>query len=170
MAIFAAQNYGCRVTTTTISREQYKHASDQVRELGLEDQITLLCEDYRKLEGQYDKIVSIEMIEAVGHEYYAEYFRRCSDLLAPGGKFALQAITVQDQRYAAARDSVDFIKRYIFPGGCLPSVEVISKHIAKDTRYADSASQGYHLRLCANAGGMAQAFHGCQGGGQVAGL
>ena len=133
MAIFAAQKYGCRVTTTTISQEQYKHASDQVRELGLEDQITLLCEDYRKLEGQYDKIVSIEMIEAVGHEYYAEYFRRCSDLLAPGGKFALQAITVQDQRYAAARDSVDFIKRYIFPGGCLPSVEVISKHIAKDT-------------------------------------
>ena len=133
MAIFAAQNYGCRVTTTTISREQYNHARGQVAALGLEGQVTVLCEDYRKLQGNYDKIVSIEMIEAVGHEYYAEYFRRCSDLLAPGGKFAIQAITVQDQRYAQARDSVDFIKRYIFPGGCLPSVEVISRHIAKDT-------------------------------------
>ncbi|MEP5568131.1 MAG: cyclopropane-fatty-acyl-phospholipid synthase family protein [Halioglobus sp.] len=133
MAIFAAQNYGCKVTTTTISQEQFKHASDQVKALGLEEQVTVLCEDYRKLTGSYDKIVSIEMIEAVGHEYYGEYFRRCSDLLAPGGKFALQAITVQDQRYEEARDSVDFIKRYIFPGGCLPSVEVISRHIAKDT-------------------------------------
>jgi cyclopropane-fatty-acyl-phospholipid synthase len=133
MAIYAAQNYGCRVTTTTISEEQFRHARDQVAALGLEDQVTVLCEDYRKLEGRYDKIVSIEMIEAVGHEYYAEYFRRCSKLLNPGGKFAIQAITVQDQRYAYARDSVDFIKRYIFPGGCLPSVEVISRHIAKDT-------------------------------------
>ncbi|RLQ22434.1 methyltransferase domain-containing protein [Seongchinamella sediminis] len=133
MAIFAARHYGCRVTTTTISREQYKYAREQVAALGLEDQVTVLCEDYRKLQGSYDKIVSIEMIEAVGHEYYAEYFRRCSDLLAPGGKFAIQAITVQDQRYVQARDSVDFIKRYIFPGGCLPSVEVISRHIARDT-------------------------------------
>ena len=133
MAIFAAQNYGCRVTTTTISQEQYKHASEQVKTLGLEEQVTVLCEDYRKLTGRFDKIVSIEMIEAVGHEYYGEYFRRCSDLLNPGGKFALQAITVQDQRYEEARDSVDFIKRYIFPGGCLPSVEVISRHIAKDS-------------------------------------
>ncbi|MEH6586357.1 MAG: cyclopropane-fatty-acyl-phospholipid synthase family protein [Halioglobus sp.] len=133
MAIFAAQNYGCRVTTTTISEEQYRHAKDQVAALGLEEQVTVLCQDYRKLKGRFDKIVSVEMIEAVGHEYYGEYFRRCSDLLVPGGKFAIQAITVQDQRYAAARDSVDFIKRYIFPGGCLPSVEVISRHIAKDT-------------------------------------
>lgn len=133
MAIYAAQHYGCRVTTTTISEEQFKHAREQVAALGLDDQVTVLCEDYRKLQGKYDKIVSIEMIEAVGHEYYGEYFRRCSDLLAPGGKFAIQAITVQDQRYAYARDSVDFIKRYIFPGGCLPSVEVISRHIANDT-------------------------------------
>ena len=133
MAIYAAQHYGCRVTTTTISEEQFKHAREQVAALGLEQQVTVLCEDYRKLQGKYDKIVSIEMIEAVGHEYYAEYFKRCSDLLSPGGKFAIQAITVQDQRYAYARDSVDFIKRYIFPGGCLPSVEVISRHIARDT-------------------------------------
>ena len=133
MAIYAAQNFGCRVTTTTISREQFEYARVRVAALGLDDRVTLLCEDYRKLQGQYDKIVSIEMIEAVGHEYYGEYFRRCSNLLKPGGKFAIQAITIQDQRYQAARDSVDFIKRYIFPGGCLPSLEVISRHVAKDT-------------------------------------
>ncbi|PLW69314.1 SAM-dependent methyltransferase [Pseudohalioglobus lutimaris] len=133
MAIYAAQHYGCRVTTTTISREQYSYAKQRVAELGLENQVTVLCEDYRKLTGQYDKIVSIEMLEAVGHEYYGEYFRRGSELLRPGGKFAIQVITVQDQRYAQARDSVDFIKRYIFPGGCLPSVEVISRHVSRDS-------------------------------------
>lgn len=133
MAIYAAQQYGCRVTTTTISQEQYTYAKSRVEALGLTEQVTVLCEDYRKLSGSYDKIVSIEMIEAVGHEYYGEYFRQCSKLLNPGGKFVIQAITVQDQRYAAARDSVDFIKRYIFPGGCLPSLEVISKHISQDT-------------------------------------
>ena len=133
MAIHAARNYGCKVTTTTISREQYEYARDRVQAEGLADQVTVLCEDYRQLQGRFDKIVSIEMIEAVGHEYYSEYFRRCNALLKPGGKFAIQAITMQDQRYTAARDSVDFIKRYIFPGGCLPSLEVISRHIARDT-------------------------------------
>lgn len=133
MAVHAAKYYGCRVTTTTISREQYEYARQRVREEGLADRIEVLCEDYRHLKGRYDKIVSIEMIEAVGHEYYGEYFRRCDALLKPGGKFAIQAITMQDQRYRAARDSVDFIKRYIFPGGCLPSLEVISHHIARDT-------------------------------------
>ncbi len=101
--------------------------------MGLEDRVTVLCEDYRKLSGTYDKIVSIEMLEAVGHQYYGEYFRRCSGLLKPGGKFAVQVITVQDQRYEQARDSVDFIKRYIFPGGCLPSLEVLSRHVARDS-------------------------------------
>jgi cyclopropane-fatty-acyl-phospholipid synthase len=133
MAIYAASNYGCRVTTTTISREQYEHARERVAALGLSDRITVLCEDYRKLSGTYDKLVSIEMVEAVGHQFYAEYFGRCSRLLKPGGKFAMQAITISDQRYALARDSVDFIKRYIFPGGCLPSLAVISDHIARDT-------------------------------------
>jgi len=133
MAVHAARHYGCRVTTTTISREQYRYTCELVGRLGLQDRVEVLCEDYRRLQGQYDKIVSIEMIEAVGHEYYSEYFRRCSDLLAPGGKFALQAITVQDQRFEYARDSVDFIKRYIFPGGCLPSVEVMAAHVARDT-------------------------------------
>jgi len=133
MAIFAAQRYGCRVTTTTISREQYEFARDHVARLGLQDRVTVLCEDYRKLQGSFDKLVSIEMIEAVGHEYYREYFSRCSNLLKPGGKLAIQAITVPDQRYRDTRDSVDFIKRYIFPGGCLPSLEVISAHLAKHT-------------------------------------
>lgn len=133
MAIYAATRYGCRVTTTTISREQYQHARERVASLGLDDRVTVLCEDYRNLTGSFDKLVSIEMVEAVGHQYYAEYFGRCSKLLKPGGKFAMQAITIADQRYAMARDSVDFIKRYIFPGGCLPSVAVISEHIARDT-------------------------------------
>jgi cyclopropane-fatty-acyl-phospholipid synthase len=133
MAIYAASHYGCRVTTTTISREQYEYAKARVHAAGLEDRITLLCEDYRDLTGRYDKLVSVEMIEAVGHQFYAEYFRRCSGLLENHGKMVIQAITMADQRYREARDSVDFIKRYIFPGGCLPSVAVIADHLANDT-------------------------------------
>ena len=133
MAIHAAKYFGCRVTTTTISREQYDFACARVSEEGLDDQITLLCEDYRSLEGQYDKLVSIEMIEAVGHEFYKNYFECCTKLLKRDGKMVIQAITVADQRYQQARDSVDYIKRYIFPGGCLPSVAVIADHVANDT-------------------------------------
>ncbi len=133
MAIHAAMHYGCQVTTTTISREQYDYARARVAELGLEDRITLLLEDYRALTGEYDKLVSIEMIEAVGHDFYSSYFQCCSRLLKPKGKMVIQAITIPDGRYERARRSVDFIKRYIFPGGCLPSLEVIAKHIAKDT-------------------------------------
>ena len=133
MAIHAATHYGCRVTTTTISREQYEYAHARVRELGLEDRIEVLCEDYRALTGQYDKLVSIEMIEAVGHDFYSSYFNCCSQLLKDDGKMVIQAITITDQRYDRARRSVDYIKRYIFPGGCLPSLEVIAKHLAQDT-------------------------------------
>jgi cyclopropane-fatty-acyl-phospholipid synthase len=133
MAVHAAKNYGCRVTTTTISQEQYEYACDRVEQEGLAGQVTVLCRDYRDLEGSFDKLVSVEMIEAVGHDFYQNYFSKCSGLLKPGGLMAIQAITVADQRYTAARDSVDFIKRYIFPGGCLPSVEVISRHLARDT-------------------------------------
>jgi cyclopropane-fatty-acyl-phospholipid synthase len=133
MAIHAAKHFGCNVTTTTISREQYDYACARVREEGLDDRITLLCEDYRSLEGQYDKLVSIEMIEAVGHEFYKNYFECCTKLLKRDGKMVIQAITVADQRYQQARDSVDYIKRYIFPGGCLPSVAVIADHVANDT-------------------------------------
>jgi len=133
MAIHAARNYGCRVTTTTISREQFEYARNRVAQEGLQDLVTVLCEDYRKLSGRYDKLVSIEMIEAVGHDFYSNYFNCCSELLQPGGKMVIQAITISDQRYKEARDSVDFIKRFIFPGGCLPSVAVISDHLARDT-------------------------------------
>lgn len=133
MAIHAAQQYGCKVTTTTISQEQYEYACKRVCEEGLQEQITVLCQDYRDLTGQYDKLVSVEMIEAVGHEFYKTYFAQCSALLKPNGLMAIQAITMVDQRYEAARDSVDFIKRYIFPGGCLPSIEVISGHLRQDT-------------------------------------
>ena len=93
----------------------------------------MLCEDYRHLSGSYDKLVSIEMIEAVGHEFYKNYFECCARLLRDDGKMVIQAITMADQRYELARDSVDYIKRYIFPGGCLPSVAVIAEHVANDT-------------------------------------
>jgi len=133
LAIHAASNYGCRVTTTTISKEQYEYARARVRAAGLEDRVSVLCEDYRKLEGSFDKLVSVEMIEAVGHDFYSSYFSRCSQLLRPNGKMVIQAITIADQRYEAARKSVDFIQRYIFPGGSLPSVAVIADHLARDT-------------------------------------
>jgi len=133
MAIYAAENYGCKVTTTTISREQYEHTLAEVEARGLKDRITVLCEDYRKLQGSFDKLVSIEMIEAVGHEFYESYFRCVSHLLKPTGTAVIQAITIPDQRYDLARHSVDYIKRYIFPGGCLPSLKVISENLATHT-------------------------------------
>jgi cyclopropane-fatty-acyl-phospholipid synthase len=132
-ALYAASNYGCHVTTTTISRQQYDYASQRVREAGLEDRITLLFDDYRNLEGQFDKLVSIEMIEAIGHRYFDTYFNKCSELLRPDGMMLLQSITISDQRYRAARRSIDFIQRYIFPGGCLPSVAALSDSIARKT-------------------------------------
>jgi cyclopropane-fatty-acyl-phospholipid synthase len=133
MAIYAAKHFGCRVTTTTISKEQYDHARAEVVAAGLEDKITLLLNDYRDLEGQFDKLVSIEMIEAVGHQYYQQYFTACSRLLKPDGLMLIQAITVPDQRYEATKKSTDFIQRYIFPGGELPSITVMSKHVTRDT-------------------------------------
>ncbi len=121
MAIYAAKHYGCKVTTTTISREQLEHARKRVAEEGLEDKITLLFEDYRDLTGEYDKLVSIEMIEAVGHHYLPTYIKVLEQRLKPSGLALLQAITVRDQRYKEAVKKVDFIKKYIFPGGFLPS-------------------------------------------------
>ncbi|MEO8003518.1 MAG: cyclopropane-fatty-acyl-phospholipid synthase family protein [Betaproteobacteria bacterium] len=132
-AMHAARNYGCRVTTTTISREQHDLARMRIDEAGLGGRITLLADDYRDLTGTFDKLVSIEMIEAVGHRYYETYFRKCSDLLRPEGMMLLQAITIADQRYESARDSVDFIQRHIFPGSCIPSVTVMSSILARST-------------------------------------
>jgi cyclopropane-fatty-acyl-phospholipid synthase len=130
-AIYAAQNYGCRVTTTTISKQQYEMAWQRINEAGLQDRIELLLEDYRDLEGRYDKLVSIEMIEAIGSDQYDTYFAQCSHLLKPGGRMLIQAITIADDQYAYAQKNVDFIQRYIFPGSCLPSLEVMMKTIKK---------------------------------------
>lgn len=133
LAIVAARDYGCRVTTTTISREQFELAQARINAAGLADRITVLLEDYRDLNGQYDKLVSVEMIEAVGHKYYRQYFEQCSRLLKPEGLMLIQAITIADQRYDAARRSVDFIQRHIFPGGSLPSIEIIARTVARHT-------------------------------------
>lgn len=132
-AIYAAKHYGCKVTTTTISKQQYEIAQQRVKQAGLEDRITLLMEDYRNLEGCYDKLVSIEMIEAVGHQYLDTYFSKCSSLLKPDGIMLIQAITIADQYYDQAIRSVDFIQRFIFPGGFIPSVNAIAKSIRRAT-------------------------------------
>jgi len=133
LAIHAARHYGCRVTTTTISREQFDYARQQIDAAGLGDRITLLLEDYRDLRGQYDKLVSVEMIEAVGHKFYRQYFEQCAHLLKPTGLMVIQAITIPDQRFDAAAKSVDFIQRYIFPGGSLPSLAIIAHTVARHT-------------------------------------
>ena len=127
MAIHAATFYGCRVTTTTISSQQYEYAAEKIREAGLEDRITLLQQDYRSLEGQFDKLVSIEMIEAVGWQYLDTYMATVSRLLKDDGLALIQAITIDDQRYEEAKRSVDFIKRYIFPGSFIPCVTAITQ-------------------------------------------
>jgi len=137
MAIHAARRYGCRVTTTTISRQQYDLARERIAAAGVADRVTLLLEDYRDLTGQFDKLVSIEMIEAVGHEFYDDYFGQCGRLLKADGLMLLQAITIADQRYDEARRSVDFIQRHIFPGSTIPSV----------TAMADSLTRSSDLRL-----------------------
>ena len=146
VAIYAAKNYGCRVTTTTISQQQYEYAENRIQQEGLEDRITLLCENYRSLSGKYDKLVSIEMVEAVGHAYYRNYFERCSELLKDDGMMLLQSITITDQRYKAASKEVDFIQRYIFPGGCLPSVNIIAQNISDhtDMRFYQLEDIGQH--------------------------
>ncbi len=132
-AVYAAQQYGCRVTTTTISREQHAYACERVREAGLQDRVTVLAQDYRDLRGHYDKLVSIEMIEAVGWQYISTFFSRCSHLLADNGAMLLQAIVIDDRAYEVEKAGRSFINTYIFPGGCLPSLEVISHSLARVT-------------------------------------
>jgi len=125
LAIHAAQEYGCRVTSTTLSARQHALASERVRAAGLEGRVTLLRQDYRDLTGRFDKLVSVEMVEAVGHAYYPAFFRSCAARLEPGGRMALQAITIADALYDEARRSVDFIQAHIFPGACIPSVTAL---------------------------------------------
>lgn len=133
LAIHAATRYGCRVTTTTISDEQYRMATQRVSDAGLSDRVTVLKRDYRDLTGQFDKLVSIEMIEAVGRRYLPGYFEKCSQLLKDDGAMLIQAITLPEQRYAGYEESVDFIQKYIFPGGFLPSISMMQQFVAEKT-------------------------------------
>jgi cyclopropane-fatty-acyl-phospholipid synthase len=132
-ALHAAATRGCHVTTTTISREQHQYAVDQVRRAGLNDRVTVLMEDCRDLRGRYDKLVSIGMIEAVGWQHIGTFFAKCSALLAPDGAMLLQAITIDDRVYEVEKTSKSFINTYIFPGGCPPSLEVITRNVARRT-------------------------------------
>ncbi len=132
-ALHAAARYGCRVTTTTISPSQHRLAVERVRAAGLEDRVEVLLADYRDLTGRYDRIVSIEMVEAVGHRFLDTYFGRCADLLRDDGAMGLQAITIQDQFHRRALKEVDFIQRYIFPGSCIPSNESICSSLTRAT-------------------------------------
>ena len=133
--LHAASHYGCRVTTTTLSRAQYELARKRIHAAGLQDRIELLLCDYRKLSGQYDKLVSVEMVEAVGHEYLSVYFEQCAKLLKPNGQMLIQAITLADQQHAAYLKRSDFIQQYIFPGGCLPSLSSMLEAIRHNTDF-----------------------------------
>lgn len=151
LAIYAAQHYGCRVTTTTISDQQYDYAAQRIQAAGLEDRIRLLKQDYRDLDGQYSKLVSIEMIEAVGHNYLPSYFRVLSQRLQDDGVALLQCITLPDQRYDRYRKNVDFIRKYIFPGGHLPSLSVLQdnlkRHTDLQTVHLEDMTEHYALTL-----------------------
>jgi len=131
LAVHAASRFGCRVTTTTISKEQHALALERVAAAGLSDRVTVLLNDYRDLQGEYDKLVSIEMVEAIGHQYLETYLAKCASLLKPDGLALIQAITIEDHRYRQALGSVDFIKRFIFPGSFIPSVSALTGAAAK---------------------------------------
>jgi cyclopropane-fatty-acyl-phospholipid synthase len=151
MAVYAATRRGCRVTTTTISREQREYAEAWVRKAGVADRVTVLGSDYRDLTGRYDKLVSLEMIEAVGWEYFNTYFETCSRLLEPHGLFFLQAIAIEDGAYEAEKAARSFANQLIFPGGCLPSLEVIQRCVARSTDmrtvWLEDISSSYVLTL-----------------------
>jgi len=140
-AVYAALHHGCHVTTTTISREQYALATERVARAGLQDRVTILLKDYRDLDGQYDKLVSIEMIEAIGAQYLDTYFATLTRLLKPEGLAMLQAITIEDERYEQARRSVDYIKRFVFPGSFIPSLHAM---LGAKTRSSDLQLIGQH--------------------------
>jgi cyclopropane-fatty-acyl-phospholipid synthase len=148
-AVHAAREHGCRVTTTTISVEQERYARQRVADEGLDHLVTVLGEDYRKLTGTYDALVSIEMIEAVDWREHDRFFATCGRLLRPGGRMALQAIVLPDQRYERAKTTQDFIKRHVFPGGCLPSVEAMVRSTSRSTDLAltDLEDMGSHYAM-----------------------
>jgi cyclopropane-fatty-acyl-phospholipid synthase len=153
LAVHAARHYGCRVTTTTISREQHDHALARVRAAGVQDRVTVLLRDYRELEGSYDKLVSVEMVEAVGWRDFGTFFARCSDLLATDGLMLLQAITLDDRAYRVERGNRGFVGTYVFPGGCLPSDAVIARCVDRHTDLRAVGSQdigGHYARTLAH--------------------
>ncbi len=145
-AIYMASNFGCKVTTITISQEQQKLAIERVKAAGLDDKISVEIQDYRKIKGQYDKIVSVEMLEAVGARYFEDYFEQCHKLLKPDGILALQVITCPDSRFEALRDGVDWIQKHIFPGSLLPSVGAMNEAINRtgDLTLVDLKDIGLH--------------------------
>ncbi|WP_146392577.1 SAM-dependent methyltransferase [Allorhodopirellula solitaria] len=134
-ALHAAQQYGCQVTTTTISQAQFEMTRDRVRRAGLSERIDTLASDYRDLNGRYDKLVSIEVVEAIGERHLDDFFRQSSRLLKPGGRCVMQAIVMPEQRYQSYRRSVDFIQKYIFPGGFLPSIAAIQDSVGRSTSF-----------------------------------
>jgi cyclopropane-fatty-acyl-phospholipid synthase len=162
-AVHAAERYGCRVTTTTISEAQYAAATERVRAHGLEDRVEVLNDDYRDLRGSYSKLVSVEMIEAVGWQYFDAFFEKCASLLEPDGRMCLQAIVIDDRAYEPDKAAKSFANTVIFPGGCLPSHAVIARCIARrtDMRITDLEDLSPHYaetvrrwreRFAANAG------------------
>ena len=145
-AIYMAKNYGCKVTSLTISAEQHKLAVERVEEAGLSDKVSILMQDYRLMDGQFDKVVSVEMLEAVGHKYLDLYFKKCHDLLKKNGILALQVITSPDSRYDSLRKGVDWIQKHIFPGSLLPSVAAINGAVNRtgDLTMVDLKDIGLH--------------------------
>ena len=133
LAELAATEFGCKVTTTTISKQQYDFACERIKKAGLQDRVTLLFKDYRDLNGNFDKIVSVEMIEAIGHQYFDTFFKKCSSLLKSDGKMLIQSIIIRDQLFKSYTRTADFIRTYIFPGGCLPSVTAMNSSVASVT-------------------------------------
>ncbi len=152
-ATYAASRYGCKITTTTISKQQFEAAQQRIAEAGVADRVTVLMKDYRELQGSYDKLVSIEMIEAVGHHYLDTYLKHCATLLKPEGLGLIQAITIEDRYYHQALKSVDFIKRYIFPGSFIPCVSVIIESASRctDLRLINLEDQGESYALTLNS-------------------
>jgi cyclopropane-fatty-acyl-phospholipid synthase len=159
LAIHAAQRYGCRVTATTISRQQFDMAQQRIASAGLSDRITLLAQDYRDLTGRFDKLASIEMVEAVGHEYLDAFFHKCGELLNPQGSMLLQAIVMPERGYNEYLRSVDFIRRYIFPGGCLPSVASLLESAGRTTRLRFVHAEEFGLHYAETLENWRENFH-----------
>lgn len=161
LAIFAAQQYGCRVTTTTISDAQYQEARKRIEQAGVSEYITLVRKDYRDLTGKFDKLISIEMIEAVGYRYLTDFFKKCGILLHDDGAMLLQAITIQDQKFKSYARSVDFIQRHIFPGGCLVSNRKMVELIAQTTNMVVRGLDDYGIHYARTLQEWRRRFNSC---------